>query len=315
MIRFIVGAFVKNSDDIANPEVRKSYGILGGIIGIVCNMILFLIKLFAGLSVSSIAVVSDAFNNLSDLGTSFVAVTGAFLGGKSADEEHPYGHGRAEYISALVIAFLIMLFGIELLKNSIKDIFSPSDVKLNVTSAVLLGVSVIIKLWMWFANRYMGKKINSSILLAAARDSVNDCVSTLVVIASAIITPFVDFPIDAIAGIGVSSLIIWSGVMVARDTTGRLLGKAPSPELIAKIEDMILGGENILGMHSLLVHDYGPDRTIASVHAEVPDDLSVVEIHGIIDKIEHKIMNDLGVDIVIHMDPVPNRKKECRGKM
>lgn len=308
LIQLIVKRFIRNSEDTANPEVRKKYGMLGGVMGIICNLILFAIKLSVGIVTNSIAVISDAFNNLSDLGSSLVAITGSFFGSKSADEEHPYGHGRAEYISALIIAFLIMVFGLELLESSVRGIIAPEEVALNPVSAVLLALSVLLKLWMWRSGRYLGRRINSSILLATAKDSFNDCIATVAVIASAFLAPYVKFPIDAAAGIVVSGMILRSGISVAKDTIGRLLGRAPSEELIGEIEKMVLSGDNILGMHSLLVHDYGPDRTIASVHAEVPDNLSLIEVHNTVDKIEHNIMEELGVDIVIHMDPVPDRR-------
>ena len=308
LIQLIVKKFIRNSDDTGNPEVRKKYGMLGGVMGIICNLILFAIKFSVGIVTNSIAVISDAFNNLSDLGSSLVAITGSFFGSKSADAEHPYGHGRAEYISALIIAFLIMVFGLELFERSARGIISPAEVVLNSVSMLLLVVSVLIKLWMWRSNRYMGRRINSSILLATAKDSLNDCVATFAVITSAFLAPYVKFPIDAVAGLVVSVLILRSGISSAKDTIGRLLGRAPSDELISEIEKMVLSGKNILGMHSLLVHDYGPDRMIASVHAEVPDNLSLIEVHNTIDKIEHNIMEELGVDIVIHMDPVPDRR-------
>ena len=303
MLKLLLGRFVKD-DDIKNPDTRRKYGVLGGILGIICNMFLFAVKLASGIMINSIAVVSDAFNNLSDLGSSLVSVFGSRMSGKTADEEHPYGHGRAEYISALIISMLIIFFGFELLKNSVGEIFSPSEVILSIVSVALLVVSIPVKLWLWYANRYMGKKIESEVLLAASRDSLNDCIATLAVIVSALISPFVAFPIDGIAGLCVSALIIWTGIGVARNTVDRLLGKAPDTGMIEDIENMLLSDDNIIGMHGLMVHDYGPGRMIASAHAEVPDHLSLVEIHDVIDAIEHKILRELGVDIVIHADPV-----------
>ncbi len=307
MIKQLLKRFVKNSDDITSSETREQYGVLGGVLGIICNLVLFAVKIIVGLTINSIAVVSDAFNNLSDLGSSLVSAIGSRMSGKRADEEHPYGHGRAEYISALIISFLIIIFGVELLQNSLSEIFNPSNVNLNIVSVVLLVASVPVKLWLWHANRYMGNRINSSVLLAAAHDSLNDCIATGAVIASALVAPFVPIPIDGIAGLGVSALIIWTGIGVARNTIDSLMGKAPDLQLIESIENMVLSGENVLGMHDLMVHDYGPGRTIASVHAEVPDNLSLIEVHNIIDMIEHRILRELGVDIVIHMDPVPHR--------
>ena len=310
MIKLIIKRFIKNNDDITRPEIREKYGIIGGVIGVICNLILFAAKIVAGVMINSIAVISDAFNNLSDLGSSLVSAIGSRMSGKRADEEHPYGHGRAEYISALIISLLIIFFGFELLKSSVSEIFNPSSIKLNTVSIILLVISVPIKLWMWSANRYMGKRINSSVLYAASRDSLNDCIATSAVIVSALVSPYVSFPIDGIAGLCVSALVIWSGIGIARQTIDSLMGKAPDVDLIESIEKMVTSGENVLGMHDLMVHDYGPGRTIASVHAEVPDNRSLVEVQNMIDAIEHRIMRELGVDIVIHMDPVPKRDEK-----
>lgn len=308
MLKFIIRRFIPNYEDVKNIEVRKNYGVLGGILGIICNLFLFIAKLVVGVVINSIAVISDAFNNLSDLGSAIVSIIGSRLSGKRADEEHPYGHGRAEYISALIIGVLIIFMGIELFKSSVSELLNPKPVNINIVSALILLVSVVVKLWMWHYNKYMGKQINSSILMSAAQDSLNDTVATLLVIASAIVAPFVAFPIDGIAGILVSVGIVWSGIGVAISTINTLIGAAPDSQLISQIEEMVMSGENVLGMHDLLVHDYGPGRTIASVHAEVPDNLSLIEVHEMIDVIEHKIMQEMGVDIVIHMDPVPQKK-------
>ena len=304
MINVLIKKFIPNSDDISSPDVRKKYGVLGGVLGIICNLLLFLIKIIIGIIINSIAVISDAFNNLSDMGSSLVSIIGAKVGGKSADLEHPYGHGRAEYISTLIISFLIIFFGIELLRSSAGKILNAEAVSTNVISIVILGVSVFVKLWMWYYNKYMGKKINSTILLAASRDSLNDVVATGAVIISAFIAPYVAFPIDGIAGICISALIIKTGFDIAKETADRLLGAAPDEELAAKIEEYLIAEDMIIGIHGLMIHDYGPGCKIASVHAEVPANLSLVEVHNVIDGIEHKILSELSVDIVIHTDPI-----------
>lgn len=301
---FLIRKFIPNYEDANDPTVRERYGVLGGGIGVVCNLILFIIKLGAGLLIGSIAVVSDAFNNLSDLGSSLVSVIGARLSVKRADEKHPYGHGRAEYISALIIAFIIILFGAELLKTSAVKIFNPTDVVLGKVSFVLLLLSVPVKLWMWYCNKKMGEKIESEILLAAAKDSLNDTAATSAVIASALISSFLPVSIDGAAGVCVSALVIYTGIKIAWGTIDRLMGEAPDAELISKIENMILCKEGIIGMHDLLIHDYGPGHKIASAHAELPSDMSLTEAHRIIDEAEHEIMRELGVDIVIHIDPI-----------
>ncbi len=310
MLKFLISRFVPNSDDTSNPEVREAYGTLGGVLGIVCNLILFAIKLTAGYAINSIAVVSDAFNNLSDMGSSLVSIIGARLSSKRADAEHPYGHGRAEYISALIIAFFILFFGAELLKSSVTKIFKPDAVELSAVSVGILITSVPVKLWMWHYNRVMGKKINSAILMAASKDSLNDTIATSAVIISALLAYVVPFPIDGIAGVCVSGLVIYTGIRIAHSTTDRLMGVAPDPKLTEKIEDMITGEDCVMGMHGLLIHDYGPGHKIASAHAEIPADMSLTEAHDIIDKVEHKIMSELGVDIVIHIDPIRGKSKK-----
>ncbi len=306
MVRLLIKRFISNSDDVLDPQVRKSYGVLCGVLGVICNFCLFVIKFTIGIIINSLAVITDAFNNLSDLGSSLISVSGAWLSGKRADAEHPYGHGRAEYISALIIAMIILVFGFELLKSSISGIINPSKVTLTATTAAVLVISIFVKLWMWRYNNFIGKKIDSSMLIAASKDSLGDIIATSAVVVSAVISRYVSFPVDECVGLCVSVMIMWTGVSAARDTIDRLMGRAPSDELIDEIEKMLTNGEYILGMHDLMVHDYGPGRKIASVHAEVSSHLSITEIHSVIDEIEHKILDELGVDIVIHMDPVDN---------
>ncbi|MBE5039924.1 cation diffusion facilitator family transporter [Ructibacterium gallinarum] len=305
MIQLLVHKFIPNYMQTKDAQVRKQYGVLGGVLGILCNSLLFLLKLLAGLAAGSIAVVSDAFNNLSDLGSSVVSVVGAKLSSRRPDSGHPYGHGRAEYVSALIVAFLIILFGLELLKSSAEKIFRPEALSISPMTVGILVLSVLVKLWMWSYNRFMGKTIDSPILLAAARDSLNDVIATSAVIVSTFLSPFVPFSLDGFMGLVVSCLVIWTGYGVARDTIDKLLGRKPEETLRRQLEKRILSNPIVLGMHGLMVHDYGPGRTIASVHAEVPENLTLVEVHSVIDKIEHQILNELNVDIVIHMDPVP----------
>ena len=311
MIRFLVQKFIPDCDNIRDRQVRKSYGVLGGMLGILCNTLLFVLKLGVGMAINSIAVISDAFNNLSDMGSSLVSVIGARVSGKLPDADHPYGHGRAEYISALIVSFIIMLFGLELFRDSVSKILTPEHLSTNFLTVSLLVLSVLIKLWMWHYNRFMGKKINSSLLLAAAKDSLNDVIATVAVILAAIAAPYLPIPIDGIMGLAVSVLIAFTGFGIAKDTIDKLLGRCPSEDLRQHIEAMVLSGKNVLGMHDLMVHDYGPGRIIASVHAEVPDHLSLIEVHTTIDQIEHQILAQLNVDIVIHMDPVPALPENC----
>ncbi len=305
MIKPIIRRFIPDYQNVSEPAVREKYGVLGGALGIACNIFLFAVKITVGLTINSIAVISDAFNNLSDFGSALVSVIGARLSGKRADEGHPYGHGRAEYISAFLIGVLIVVFGIELLKSSVAEILSPAGIGYSPIAMVIFSVSIPVKLWMWHYNRFMGKRIKSQILLAAAKDSLNDLIATCGVILSAVLSPIIKFSLDGIAGLCISLMILWTGIGIARNTIDRLLGAAPPSELIQSIEKKLMDEKKILGTHDLMVHDYGPGRTIASVHAEVPDNLSIIDVHNVIDAIENDILRELGVDIVIHMDPVP----------
>lgn len=308
MIKPIIRHFIPDYQNVSEPAVREKYGVLGGALGIACNIFLFAVKIAVGLTIGSIAVISDAFNNLSDFGSALVSIIGAHLSGKRADEGHPYGHGRAEYISAFLIGVLIVVFAVELLKTSVSEILNPVEVGYSPIAMVIFSISIPVKLWMWHYNRFMGKRINSQILLAAAKDSLNDLIATCGVILSAVLSPIIKFSLDGIAGICISLMILWTGIGIVRNTIDRLMGAAPPCELIQNIEKKLMSEEKILGTHDLMVHDYGPGRTIASVHAEVPDNLSIVDVHNVIDAIENDILRELGVDIVIHMDPVPNKE-------
>lgn len=304
MTGFIIKKFIKNSDNVEDMRVRESYGVLAGVLGIICNFVLFLIKLSVGLIINSVAVLSDAFNNLSDMGSSVVAIIGAKLSGKRPDKEHPFGHGRMEYVASLVVSFIIMLVGFELLKTSFAKILSPETVILNPVLIGILSVSVLVKVWMWRYNTLMAKRINSEILRATARDSINDVISTLAVILSAVLGEFVSFPLDGIAGLLVSAMIMYAGFGIAKDMVGMLLGTPPDREQVRAIYDMVMSGDGITGVHDLIVHDYGPGRVMASVHAEVPDSADIIKVHEVIDEIEKHASSELGINLVIHMDPL-----------
>lgn len=313
MIKALVGWFIPNHTDTKDKVVRQKHIELAGVTGIICNALLFIVKLVVGTVMGSIAVISDGFNNLSDMGSSLISVFGARISGRNPDTDHPYGHGRAEYISALIIAFLIIMVGVELLKSSFSKLFTPQSITINATVLCLLVLSVLVKLWMWSYNRYLGKKIDSDVLLATSKDSVNDVMATTVIIISAVLGQFVRFPLDGIMGILVSALIFYTGFDVARITIDKLLGQHPEESVRCKIEEALLENPCILGMHSLMVHDYGAGRKIASVHAEVPQNMSLVEAHDIIDLIERRILEEVNVDIVIHIDPVPENSARCFG--
>lgn len=306
MIKVLLKIFFKDTNDGRNDlETRTKYSVFAGVIGVLCNGVLFVIKLGVGAVTSSIAIVSDAFNNLSDMGTSVVSIIGAKISTKKPDKEHPFGHGRVEYISSLIVSFIIMLVGFELLKSSFSKIFVPQPISLKPVPLALLCLSLPIKYWMYSYNRYIGKLISSSVLMATARDSINDVIATFAIIVSAVLGKFFNIPqIDGLVGTTVSVMIMFSGFKISLDTIGVLLGSAPSQELTGEIRQMIVSAEGIEGIHDLIVHDYGPGRIFASVHAEVPDNCDVVEIHELIDELETRIEKTLGVHIVIHMDPL-----------
>ena len=305
MIKLLVRLFIKDWEHVSDRNVRERYGVLGGVLGICCNLVLFCIKLFIGIGISSMAVMSDAFNNLSDMGSSLISILGAKMSNKRPDREHPFGHGRFEYIASLIVSFIIMLVGFELLTGSIEKIRSPEPMNFNLTLMLILCLSMLIKIWMFVYNRYLGKQISSGVLMAAARDSINDVIATFVVICSAFISHFTSwYIIDGIMSLAVSVFIMYGGFGIAKDVIGTLLGTTPDPELVRAMSEMICGHSEIMGIHDMVVHDYGPGRIMASVHAEVPDNGNIVHIHEIIDDIEQDAMREFGVMLVIHMDPV-----------
>ncbi len=305
MIKFLIKCFIKQPDDTENPNVREKYCVLAGSLGIICNMILFAVKLAVGSVMGSIAIMSDAFNNLSDTGSSVVSVIGARLSNKKPDREHPFGHGRLEYVSSLIVSFIIMLVGCELLKTSVEKIFSPADVAFSPVLVIVLVLSIPVKAWMYSYNRYMGMRIASGVLLAAARDSLNDVAATSAVVFTSLLGKYMGVgEIDGAVGTVVSVMIIYSGFQISRDTIGLLLGTPPDRTTICGIEKIIMAEKEIHGVHDLIVHDYGPGRKLASVHAEVSDDCNIVEVHEVIDALERKIEQEMGIHTVIHMDPV-----------
>ncbi|MEG0614939.1 MAG: cation diffusion facilitator family transporter [Oscillospiraceae bacterium] len=304
MIKILAKIFIKDFDNVTDNKIREKYGILGGILGLICNALLFTIKFFIGTFMNSIAIISDAFNNFSDMGSSAISIIGAKMSNRKPDKQHPFGHGRIEYISSLIVSFLIMFVGFELFRTSLDKTIHPQKIEFSIIMIIILSISVLVKVWMFSYNRYIGKKINSTVQNATAFDSLNDVIATGAVIISTIIGHFISFPIDGIIGLAVSIFILYSGFKVAKDTITVLLGSPPSHELVHQIEEHIMSGEGIVGVHDLIVHDYGPGRVMASVHAEVPDDINIVKIHEVIDLIEQMILRDLGIHIVIHMDPI-----------
>lgn len=304
MIKLLLKKFVKDYQNTTDKVVREKYSVLSGILGIICNAVLFLVKFLIGAAMKSIAIMSDAFNNLSDMGSSVMSIISAKLSNRKPDKDHPFGHGRFEYISSLIISFLIMLVGFELLKGSFDKILSPEPISLKPWLILILALSVFIKLWMYSFNRYMGNKIDSGVLKAASADSLNDVIATSAVIVSSVIGYYLKINLDGYIGLAVSLMIMWVGFSLAKETVDVLLGGAPDKELVKSLEDLIMSGEYVLGIHDLMVHDYGPGRVFASVHAEVSDKENVSVIHEEIDVLEQKCLNELGVELVIHMDPI-----------
>lgn len=307
MFKAFTKLFIKDYDDVTNSVVRQKYGLLSGALGIICNLILFIIKISVGIMIGSVAVISDAFNNFSDMGSTVISVIGIKLSNRKPDRDHPFGHGRFEYISALIVAFIIMLVGFELCKSSFTKILNPEDAQnINWLLIGILAISVPVKLFMFGINRYLGKAISSPTLIATAIDSRNDSIATSAVIISTIIDGLhiLPFVIDGYVGALVSLLIIYAGFSVAKDTVGILLGKAPEKETVDEITSMLLETPEILDIHDLIIHDYGPGRIFASVHAEVESTSDVIAVHEAIDLTEKIIYQKTGCEITIHMDPI-----------
>ncbi|MBP3692558.1 MAG: cation transporter [Clostridia bacterium] len=304
MTQFLIKLFVKNHTDVKDTAVRYRYGLLGSIAGICCNVILFAIKLFAGIISGSISIIADSLNNLSDMGSSVVTLLGIKLANKPADKEHPFGHGRMEYMSAFVVATLILLMGFELLKSSIQKISSPQALELSIITFVILGVSVLMKLWMFIFNRKLSKIMDSYALKATASDCLNDAITTLAIMASMAIQYFFDINLDPYTGIAISLFILYSGYNVSREALDPLLGAPPEQSLIDGIEQTVMSFDSFVGIHDLIVHNYGPGRCFASVHVEVPQHNDMVYCHEQIDLCERLVNEKLAVELVIHMDPI-----------
>lgn len=304
MIDLLARLFIRNYQQLADPAVRRAYGSLCCILGICLNVLLFAGKYFAGLLSGSIAITADAFNNLSDAGSSLVTLLGFRLGGKKPDPEHPFGHGRLEYISGLVVSGLILLMGMELLRSSIQKIVDPQPIESSPLVLIILVVSVLVKVYMFIYNSRTGRRIDSAAMRATGMDSLSDCIATTVVLLAILIARFTGLQVDGWAGILVSAFIVWAGFNAAKDTISPLLGSPPAQELIDRIEDIVMAHDEVSGIHDLVVHDYGPGRLMISLHAEVSGDGDIYELHDAIDSIEQELNRELGGETVIHMDPV-----------
>ena len=303
MISLLARLFVK-TDGRDPAAVRKAYGILCGAVGIGFNVLLFLGKFFAGTIAGSIAITADAFNNLSDAGSSFVTMLGFQLAGQKPDSDHPFGHGRIEYLSGLAVSMLILLMGFELARSSLDKILHPEPVDSSPLVIAILCVSIAVKLYMAFYNHRLGKQLNSAAMEATGADSLSDSVATSAVLLATLVGHFTGWMIDGWCGILVAAFILWSGFNAAKDTIDPLLGTPPTPEFVDEIKDLVMAHPAIVGIHDLIVHDYGPGRVMISLHAEVSASADVLELHDEIDNVEKELQEKLGCHAVIHMDPI-----------
>lgn len=304
MHTILIKLFIRDSENVTNSKVRTAYGTLGSITGIITNIFLAIIKYIAGVFSGSISIMADAINNLSDAGASIISLVGIKLSAKPADKGHPYGHGRLEYISALGVAFLVLLMGIELFKSSVNKIINPEPVTFSILSLGILIFSIVAKLWLGLFNKKLGEKINSAPMMAVMKDSFSDCLATGVAAISIIVSAFSDVNIDGYLGIVVAGFIFIAGFNILKETMADLLGKPAEKEFVDEITNKILSYDKIVGVHDMIIHDYGPGRLFASAHAEVPSNEDLMEIHDIIDVIERDIFNEFGMVISIHMDPI-----------
>lgn len=310
MVNLLARKFIKNYDDVNNENVRSAYGILCSILGILFNVFLFGIKYFAGVLSGSIAIMADAFNNLSDAGSSLITLIGFKFAGMEPDNEHPFGHGRIEYIAGFIVSVLIILMGIELFKSSVIKIFSPEAIDTSLTAIVILIISILVKLYMSLYNGSIGKKINSSAMKATATDSKSDCIATTVVLISMLILKLTGLNIDGYSGVLVACFILYAGYDAAKETLSPLLGQLPDNSLVQSIEDIVMNYDEIVGIHDLVVHDYGPGRLMISLHAEVPGSGDIYVLHDAIDRAEMELSEKLHCEAVIHLDPIDTDDEE-----
>lgn len=304
MFKILAKKFTKNPTDFNNAKVREQYGTLCSIISIACNIILVIFKLTMGAITHSIAIQADGLNNLSDVGSNLASLFGFKLANKHPDSEHPYGHGRIEYVAGLIIAFLILLVGFQALKDSFMKIIDPEPVTFTIIAVIILVVSILIKLWMASFNRYAANKINSATLVAASQDSLNDVLATSATLISLILSLYTDLPVDGIIGAVVSIIVLKAGIGIFKDTVDPLLGMAPDKELIVELEKYVLSYPEALGIHDLMMHDYGPGRRFLTLHVEVNCNDNIMTTHDAMDRIERDILDKYHILTTIHMDPI-----------
>lgn len=312
MTNLLIKLFIKNADQVSTPKVREKYGLLSSWVAILCNLFLFAAKFVLGLLSNSIAITADAFNNLSDVGSGVVTFVGFKAAAMPADEDHPFGHGRIEYLSGLVITFFVLIVGIDVVKSAAAKILDPEPVEFSVFVIVGLLLSILVKLWMGAFNRKLDRKIDSGTLRAAAQDSLNDCISTGATTVGILIARFLPFSIDGYLGLMVGGFILFSGYKLAKETISPLLGQKPSQELVQKIKEIILSYPEITGVHDLVLHDYGPGRIMGSAHVEVSRTLDVMEAHDMIDNAEKHVQSVLHMPFVLHYDPIADDCEETR---
>ncbi len=304
MIQFLARRFIRDCDNVEDPAVRRAYGALCGCVGIGLNVLLFLGKLLAGVATGSLAVTADAVNNLSDAGSSVVTLLGFKLAAKTPDRDHPFGHGRLEYVSGLVVSMAIILMGVELARSALEQILHPKPVDFTPLAGAILLISIAVKTYMALYNRSVGRRIGSAAMSAAARDSLGDCLATAAVLLGGLAGRLWDVQIDGWCGGAVALFILWSGVGAAKETIDPLLGQPPSPEFVARVRELTLSYPEIIGIHDLIVHDYGPGRRIISLHAEVPASGDILALHDVVDAAERRLGEEMGCLATIHMDPV-----------
>ena len=302
--QFLTKKLIKNHENIENEKTRNAYVYLGSIIGIICNLILSAIKISVGFISGSVSIMADGFNNLSDMASSVITMIGVKLANRPADKEHPFGHGRMEYLSALIVAFMVMFVGVQFIKSSLDRIMNPVAISFEIIPFILLLISLIVKLWLSRFNKYVGEKINSAALKAASVDALGDVFTSGCVLISFLAAKFTTLPIDGYVGLVVSVGILYAGYSLVKDTISPLLGEAPDEELVKAIKQGVLSYDNVIGVHDLIIHNYGVGKCMASIHAEIPSNIDLITIHEIIDTAEREISQKLNIYLVIHMDPM-----------
>ncbi len=309
MTKLLLKLFIKDYKNTQDNTVREKYGVLGGAVGIVLNIILAAAKLIIGSFSGSISITADAVNNFSDAGSSIITLIGFKMSNKPADTTHPFGHGRIEYISGLIVGFIVLLFGFDFIKTSVEKIINPTDITYSIWVIIVLVLSILGKIWLGLFNRNLGKKINSTAMTAVFTDCISDCGATLVTIISMLLSHYAGLNVDGILGIVVAVIILIAGINIVKDTINPLLGQPPEEELVKGIEKLIMSYDKVVGIHDLIIHNYGSAKTFGSVHVEVPANENVLVVHEIMDDIEVAIKKDFGIEIVAHTDPIETDNK------